>query len=380
MRIIQVSNLVSHHQLPLARELARLVGEENFRFCATQVPDPERLRLGWLSQDDEAWIIRAGERESDKIQFEQWWDSADVVICGERRFERMADRVAMGKLCFYMSERWWKPPIGMARLLHPMFLNMAMQFYKISKSPFFHYLPVGPFAERDISFLSNFKERMWRWGYFTDIHESAQHLRSLSGKLRVLWVGRMLDWKRVSTLLLALAELETNHVAFELTLIGNGKERIRLEKMASKLLHCQSYSFREPVPAADVPQIMSQNDIYVLPSSAYEGWGAVVNEAMDCGCAVVASDATGAAAAMIEDGVNGLLFKPGDWVALANLLKQLASNGDLRKNLANAAQRTIHEIWSPHVVAERFCNVSGALLANRDVPVYTSGPMSRSGF
>ncbi len=381
MRILQVSNIVSHHQLPLARELSRLVGENNFRFCSTQATDDERVRLGWNCHDDEPWILRAGERESDRIQFEEWWDSADVVLCSERLFDKMENRLVQGKLCFYMSERWWKPPLNVARLLHPRFFALAMKFRKISRSQYFHYLPVGPYAESDISVLVDLEERMWRWGYFTNVpFFESKRIFSQSFQVRILWAGRMLNWKKVKTIILALSELTRNNIDFHLTLIGDGPERNKLERLAANFLNSKNYIFRGPVLAAQVPEIMSKTDIYVLPSSAYEGWGAVVNEAMSCGCAVVASREAGAAAAMIKDEINGLLFNSGDYSKLAELLIRLVCSVELRQRLSKEAQCTIEEVWAPSVVAERFYNVAEALLSNKDVPFYGFGPMSRSNF
>ena len=97
MRILQVTNIISHHQLPLARQLASKVGPENFRFAVTEPPHAEREKLGWNSQVNEPWILRAGEHEEDRKEFEKWWDDADVVLCGERRFNQMQDRLDSGK-------------------------------------------------------------------------------------------------------------------------------------------------------------------------------------------------------------------------------------------------------------------------------------------
>ena len=278
-----------------------------------------------------------------------------------------------------MSERWWKPKIGKSRLLHPKFLRMAILFRKISQSHAFHYLPVGPYAAKDITTITNIKSRMWRWGYFTELPTITQNYeKHQSHTLKILWVGRMLDWKRVDTIINALSNLAHNHISFKLTLIGDGPERVRLKEMASTLLDNDSYDFLEPVPASQVPQIMAEHDVYILPSSAYEGWGAVINEAMSCGCVVVASSGAGAAAAMIEDGVNGFMFKPGDWQGLADLLTKIANNPELRQNISNMGQQTIEKTWSPRIVAERFCNVVEALLSNSDVPFYSTGPMSRA--
>lgn len=380
MRILQVSNLVSHHQLPLARALCQLVGENNFRFCATQAPDAERIRLGWNSDDNDPWILRSAERDEDRIEFELWWDSADIVICGERRFVRMGDRLAKGKLCFYMSERWWKPPFGLVRLLHPSFLSMAMKFRQISKSSEFHYLSIGLNAGKDISLISNLQGRIWRWGYFTDTITSVVERSMTNNRLKILWAGRMLKLKKIDTIIRAVAELAQNQIEFELTFVGDGPERPALEQLASKLLDSRSYVFLNPVSSRHVQEIMCQHNVYILSSSSFEGWGAVINEAMACGCAVVASNAAGAASAMIKDGVNGLLFTPGDWRKLAELLEQLAGSNQLRKNLANAAQRTSKEVWSPQVAAERFYITAKRLLENDALSFYTEGPMSQYKF
>lgn len=378
IRILQVTNIVSHHQLPVARSLAAMVGEQNFRFAALDPPDPTRLHLGWSNADIAPWILRAGEYEPDYFEFERWWDEADVVLCGERRFSRMANRLSHGQLCFYMSERWWKPPIGMARMLSPRFARMAGQFRQLAQNPAFHYLPIGPFASQDIEKLASFEARKWRWGYFTEPPFFIARSRAHVPPLKVLWIGRMLAWKQVDTLIRAVADAAKGGANITLTVIGDGPERSQLERLAEKLLNPFEYVFRKPISSEGVLKVMSEHDVYVLPSSAYEGWGAVINEAMSCGCAVSASKLAGAAAAMIEHNLNGLLFKPGDWRELSRQLKRLANDEMLRLRLGKAAHDTIENEWSPQHAAERFTSVIDALLCNRQIPSYKTGPMSRA--
>jgi len=377
MRVLQVTNMISHHQLPLARKIAEMVGVENFRFAVTDPPHAhvERQQLGWNSQENEPWIIRAGEFNKDQMELEQWWEEADVVICGERRFSRMQDRLDEGKLTFYMSERWWKPPIGMARLLHPRFALMTARFAKIAKSPLFHYLPQGGGAADDMRRIAAFNGRMWQWGYFTELPNPLPSCDRNGGGLRVLWAGRMLAWKRVETLIRAFSQLQQECQDATLTLVGYGPERIRLESLAGKLLAANSYRFLPPMPVPRVLELMRQHHIYVLPSNGYEGWGAVVNEAMSVGCTVIASAAAGAAKTMIRSEENGLTFHPGDFQMLSRHLSLLCRNEIIRRKLAEEGQRTITECWAPAVAAERFLVVSKALLSDRPVPNYPDGPM-----
>ena len=371
-----MTNILSHHQLPLARCIAAQLGTDNFRFAVTDLPSRERKAFGWNSDEADTWIVRAGETERDRERFEHWWREADVVICGQRLLERIDQRLKNGKLTFYMSERWWKRPIGIARLLSPRFAVMTRQFRRLASSTFFHFLPISDYSADDMKRIAPFGCRMWRWGYFTATPEPLRSCDRADKKFRVLWAGRMLSWKRVDTLVKAFARLLTKRSDAALTLVGDGPERKHLERMAARLLLPGSYRFFSSQPAPEIPKLMQRHHVYVLPSNAYEGWGAVINEAMAEGCAVLASEAAGAAKSIIRDGENGLLFRTGDWRRLGELLCAVANDESRRIGLAQAGQRTIAEIWSPAEAAERFLSICGALLEGHPSPVFDHGPMS----
>ena len=208
MKILQVNNIVSHHQLPFSKELVSLVGEENFLFAALGRPDSERLNNGWKKDYNEEWIIHPNDSIESHIRFDKFWHEADVVICGERLISKMQERVDDNKICFYMSERWWKPPVGMFRLFHPLYLKMFLEFKQLSKSKYFHYLPIGPFAARDMALMTSMPSRVWAWGYFTAFPIIIPSMSESRGSdvTRILWVGRMIKCKRVDLLIKALAK------------------------------------------------------------------------------------------------------------------------------------------------------------------------------
>ena len=376
MHILYIANSLDHLHLPIARHLVKIVGAENFRFAVTRPPYEERKHLGWNNDYREPWILRVGENEVDRKVFDHWWDESDVLICNERLFGRMQDRVRRNMLTFYTSERWWKPPIGMARLLHPGFALMTAAFLRLASSASFHYLPVGLFAADDIKRIAAFKSRMWQWGYFTEppipMQSSDVHTKGYA----ILWAGRMVSWKRVDTLIRAFSLLQRGRSDAMLTLVGYGPEEERLKHLANKILTPNCYRFMPPLPMQQILELMKQHHVYVLPSNASEGWGAVVNEAMSAGCAVIASFATGSARTMIRHGENGLLFAPNDWQSLADHLDLLGSNEEMRCKIAREGQRTISECWSPHTAAERFYTICDALMTNHPVPKYLSGPMA----
>lgn len=88
---------------------------------------------------------------------------------------------------------------------------------------------------------------------------------------------------------------------------------------------------------SDVQEQLQRMDLLVHASVLPEPFGAVVIEGMAAGVALVAADA-GGPREVITDGVDGLLYPPGDVAALAERLKLLADDQGLRERLGEAAR------------------------------------------
>ena len=378
MKLLFATSIISPHQMPLARCLAERLGTDNYRYAAMQPPLSWRQSMGWESGETEPYLLRAAERAEDRSECERWWDEADVVVCSERAQGFLEKRLKKGRLTFYVSERWWKPPLGIARVLHPRFAQMALQFRRFAKFPNFHYLPIGFYAAADMQRWAAFPDRSWMWGYFMALPDVLPQVMPRGLGLEILYAGRMLRLKRVDTLLRAFSVLRNHDKTAHLNLIGDGPERIKLEKLTRRLGVMEAVTFHSSMPMEEVWKQMQAAHIFVLPSDAHEGWGAVISEAMTQGCAVVASEETGAARTMIRHGENGMVFSSGDWRKLADELCLLNGDEVLRLRLAQAGQRTITECWSPKVAAERFVAVCEALLSKQSPPHYDTGPMARN--
>jgi sugar transferase (PEP-CTERM/EpsH1 system associated) len=142
-------------------------------------------------------------------------------------------------------------------------------------------------------------------------------------------VGRLAPVKNYSLLIEACARLP-RVPWWRLVLVGEGPQRHALEKLVRKLDlsgrvellgHCD-----------DVPDRLRDMDVFVLPSSS-EGLSNTLLEAMACRVAVLASD-VGGNREIIEEGVSGMLFQPGDIGSAADKLWALMSDEDLRQRLA----------------------------------------------
>lgn len=132
----------------------------------------------------------------------------------------------------------------------------------------------------------------------------------------LLGVGKFTPQKDFATLLKAFARVRTVRTV-RLVILGEGKERATLEALA-----------RELGVAGDVDLLgfvrnpfayMARASVFVL-SSAWEGFGNVLAEAMACGCPVVSTDCPSGPAEILDGGVYGPLVPVGDDAALAKAI------------------------------------------------------------
>jgi glycosyltransferase involved in cell wall biosynthesis len=111
----------------------------------------------------------------------------------------------------------------------------------------------------------------------------------------------------------------------------------------------------DPVPPVELRSLYAACDVLVVPSIATptfrEPWGLVINEAMNRGLPVIASDAVGAAAGgLVRDGHNGVVVPAGDRDALAAAIDRLAAEPALRARLGEAGAQDVraytYDAWA----------------------------------
>ncbi|MEM6431747.1 MAG: glycosyltransferase [Deinococcota bacterium] len=150
----------------------------------------------------------------------------------------------------------------------------------------------------------------------------------------MVYVGRLSHEKRLEWLLPAVRTLKGVKLAF----VGSGPAEASLKKRFAGT----STSFIGYLSGDDLAAAYATADVFAFPSDT-ETLGFVAMEAMASAVPVVAANA-GGIPDVVEDGVNGLLFQPGDTDDLTQKLEQLLFNESLRTHLATAA-RASTEAW-----------------------------------
>ena len=168
--------------------------------------------------------------------------------------------------------------------------------------------------------------------------------------LNIISVGRFNDQKDYPNLINAFAILKkNNNRAIKLTIVGDGELRSEIEALIRNL------ELEEDVTLlgrrSDIPQLLSQADIFVL-ASKFEGFGLVVAEAMACECYVVATDSGGVAEVM---GDTGQLIPVENSQALANALENtiILSSEDRTQNNEKARAR-VEQLFSLEASVKRW--------------------------
>jgi glycosyltransferase involved in cell wall biosynthesis len=155
---------------------------------------------------------------------------------------------------------------------------------------------------------------------------------------RLLYIGRVVEQKGVHTAIEAMAQLPGEA---ELRVIGDGDEayKRRLAELADRTGVSARVSFEPSRSGERVIAAYREADAVLFPVEWAEPFGLVPLEAMALGRPVLATG-RGGSGDYLRDGVNSLLFTPGDPAALAAALTRLASHPELRNRLRDGGLET----------------------------------------
>jgi glycosyltransferase involved in cell wall biosynthesis len=162
--------------------------------------------------------------------------------------------------------------------------------------------------------------------------------------IKFMFAGRSGREKGVGTLLEAWRRSGLQAPSAALVLVGLGSSPPWVP--VGGAVGLPGVSCIEPVPPERLREMYADADVLVVPSiktsTFREPWGLVVNEAMNRGLAIIASDAVGAVAGgLVRDGHNGLVVPAGDSAALADAMVRLTGDPELRVCLGEAAARDV---------------------------------------
>lgn len=379
MRLVFITNLVHHHQIPLSDEFYKILGE-NYAYIAIESLTDILIRGGYDPSINRPYIVRAYENQAQQEYAKQLAYDADVVIIGSAPESYVERRIRAGKLTFRYSERWFKSK--------PWFLSGPRAWVNFYKNHIRHnnkplyMLAASAYTCADVNNIGAYKDKVFRWGYFTrvddfEINECAKLKESNVNAIpQIMWCARFLRWKHPEIPVKLASRLKNKGYRFQLNMFGSGEELGNIKKLASKLDVNDVVNFCGNLPNEEILVKMREYEMFLFTSDRNEGWGAVLNESMSNGCAVVASNLIGSVPFLVNDGENGLIFKSENIDSLEKKVIYLLEHPYERIRMAKNAIMTMRNLWSPQNAARQFMQLVKALNDSDINAIPQSGPCS----
>ena len=371
MKVVFVSNILTSHQIPFCDSMLRLVDE--FYFVQFEPARESWIEKGQVVYREDFEYLHFFHEEQDLCKTKIL--EADIVIIGSVDLSVLKERLKERKLIFVYLERFYKKGIKLSNIIRVIggtFLHHG-RFQKYGP----YLLCAGGYCAGDAAVFGNYKDRTLKWGYFPET-KNADIAQLIKGKKEnsIIWVGRFINWKHPYDMLLAAKKLKERGYRFQLKFLGDGPMLGKLQMRTKKLGLNDCVSFLGSVPNEIVRQEMEQASIFVATSDYQEGWGCVINEAMNSGCAVIGSHAMGAVPFLIKHGVNGFVYESGNVNELTDRCAVLMESPELCNRLGASAYETICTEWNAQSAAERLVGVFWKKLAGEQEAFEKSGPCS----
>lgn len=374
MTIAFVSNFYNHHQDPFSRKMFEKLGND-YVFISTERMSADRLAMGWGDENEPEYVLHfeeEPERCTDII------NNCDVVITGSAPYCLIKKRLKSGKLTFQYSERVFKKkPVWFKMLKYKWqyfhWFGRFKNFYLLCSSGFTYYDYYRTFSHRN---------RAYKWGYFPKTNILKNPLETIGSKnsepVSLLFVSRMINWKHPELPIMVAKRLQEEGVNFKLTMIGNGILKHKIEELVNEHNLNDNVEIIDHLKPKEVRGYMLKSNIFLFTSDRNEGWGAVLNEAMNSCCGVVASSAIGAVPYLLENNKNGYIYQDGDFDDLYNKVKDLIFNKEKREKFGFEAYQTILTEWNEDVAANNLIELINDINEKRNSIRFKSGPCSKA--
>lgn len=383
MRVTFLSNYINHHQIPFSNTCYKLLGED-YRFIQTVPMEQERINMGWSQAGEKLpYVCRLYEEEERCVKLIM---ESDVLLAGwSQREDLVQERLNAGKLTVRISERIYRE--GQWKVLSPRGLIHKYREHIRYRNQPAYLLCAGAYVPSDFHLIGAYPDKMFKWGYFPETrHYTEEELDGIKGDEKVLtnivWAGRFIPLKHPEYMLRLGAALKGKEMRsrmgnrrIHIHMVGGGEMEEELRKS------CQTqgleeimifHGFKSPEETRD---IMAKCHIAVFTSNHLEGWGAVVNEEMNSGCAVVANIQAGAVPYLIRQKENGMVYPDNDYKEMEKAVRYLLDHPGERKMMGRRAYWTIVNSWNGENGAKELIRMLEGLLKGKAEPA-AEGPLS----
>ncbi len=336
MEFVFWQSMITPHQAGLVRALADR-SDCSVTYVAAETVEASRAAMGWQEPGLGAATLKLAETPADIAAAADGFGADALHICQafrgngviEHALPALADRDARIAVMMEAVDRrgptgWLKKPLYQRRV----------QRYR-DKVEF--CLAIGAEAEEFVAECGFPRERIYPFSYFLSPFDQPETPTQQNSTHRLLYVGKLIELKRVDLLIEAFGVLNLPDVT--LSLVGAGPLEQKLRALAGKQPNAGAIEWLDTLKNDAVQRIIAASDCLVLPSE-YDGWGAVVTEALLAGTPAICSSACGAAVA-VDCAPAGSVFTSGNASLLTAKLR-----AQLTMPPVSAGERALLRDWA----------------------------------
>jgi len=360
MKFVFWQNCPSIHQIPMIRLLAQkhevvLMAEKELssyrKSCGWTIPEAKNFQL--FMKPTEGQIRKLLDQSADAIHIVVGFHLSPLLRrilrencrrgCKVLVFSESARIYATSRLCRYLRHiRTWLDAFSLRKRIGGV-------------------LAVGEVGTRYFS-GNGFTRKTFEFAYFPECAMiDCALLQSENMKPKLIFIGSIDSNKNI---LLLVSELLKRTESFDhFTIIGDGPLAQELDDLISV---CPQMTHIPRVPNAEISRYICQNDILLLPS-LWDGWGAVVSEALLCGTRVICSEYCGAET--LIRGNRGTVFSFGKGLSLAEALDKELSAGKNTPERRKSIQEWAEDRISPQSGVQYLKEILGYLYEGREFPL-----------
>jgi len=362
MRLVFWQSILSQHQSSYIRALANRSGWD-VTVVAERRMTPERAALGWSVPDfGQARLVIVSE-SPDALAVEQYPQDAIHIMEGIRGFSMvrrvlplLRKRSARGGIWFESGDA-----VGLKGALR----RIVYTWHGLAHSTEIDFFLAMGTQAMDWYRKCHFPDaKLYPFAHVTEptagpIPKANQPGRT--GEVTVGFLGALIPRKGGDLLLRALAALPNRN--WRLIMVGEGESRPIWQRVAAHGRISDHVTFTGVLPNTEAKAVLGHFDLFVLPSR-FDGWGAVVNEALMQGVPVLCSDRCGARDLLAEPW-RGEVFKADSVESLRDVLARWIDRG---KRTPELTQRI--KAWSRCIEGESVADYFAAVLRH----VYSGAP------
>jgi len=375
MKIVFLSNFINHHQVGLCDALYGLCGEGNFYFVQEEPLPPERVDLGYANEYDKRLYVLTLQKDNERDIKDIILKSDIIINCFSQGLNLLKEAMKAKKCIIWYSERLYKDYNILKTAAKFIRAKYYFDFYHNDNQ---YQLLASYYGYSDtVKTSKRFIDKSFQYGYFPVTNsETVVDRKVESNKLRLLFVGRLIDWKHPETAFEVGDYLFGKGMNFSITVVGSGYMYDDMQKMKAAKPYKENVNIVGSVPFDEIRQYYLKNDVFLFSSDRREGWGATLGEAMSYGCVPLANTEAGATNTLIENGVNGFIYDKRHLYETVDLLLSCIRNKQIA-DMALKASETIVGCRNYKIAAERLFNVCNDIVNDRNIENQYKGVMEK---